>query len=360
MNGNMIQQDLLEIDGGYYLDNAATRPMTDALWEEMSRIRRDCLINSSSNHNSGLRAKRYLEDARKILIEEIAGESRYKLVFNSGSTEGINHYCTSHFLSGSSKQPGFRVVTTKIEHNSILRTLNHLEGYGAQVIYCPVDEFGRIRIDKLEEILQKGGVELVAISHVNSELGCVNDIKSIGNLAGKYGAKFLVDATQSFGKRKIDVEECNVTALVCSGHKIGSFQGIGFLCFKRNCNLSPLLNGGGQELGLRSGTVNVFGAVSMAKALIDMKRIIPFSFDELPKTIFGSFSVEPAFSNYKDERVFSPWIVPCRTSVDSQHFLLQTKHFISAGSACSSGVNDFSFVYKSIFRDFQHIVRLSF
>jgi cysteine desulfurase len=243
-----------------YLDNSATtRP-----YKEVVQVINNCMLdyygNPSSIHSLGEKAKEYLNQCRKVIadtIQAVKGE----IIFTSGGSESNNL-----LLKGSVKA-GDHLITTSIEHSSILNCCSELEKKGVQVTYLKVDIAGRVSVEDLRESIRHN-TKLVSIFHVNNEIGVIQDIQSIGTLIKEKSQDILfhVDAVQSYGKLQIDVNESKIDLLSISAHKLHGPRGIGAAYIRKGNNPEALINGGGQEFGFRSGTENLPAVAGFAEA----------------------------------------------------------------------------------------------
>lgn len=250
------------MNGLIYLDNCATtKPCKEAV-EGALFMMEECFGNPSSTHQLGLLAEREVENARKK-ISDVLMVSPDEIYFNSGGTEGAN----TAILGGANKKAGSRVVTTQIEHKAVLNAFKKLESEGFEVIYLKPDEKGYIDEKTIIDAVNEK-TSLVSIMHVNNEIGSMLPIDKIGKLIKLKSPRciFHVDAVQSFGKIPVYPAKWNIDALSVSAHKIHGIKGAGALYVKRGVNIKPIIYGGGQERGLRSGTLNTPAIVAFGKA----------------------------------------------------------------------------------------------
>ena len=247
-----------------YLDNSATTKVFDSVKDIMVKVMTEDYGNPSSLHYKGVEAEKYVRDAKNI----IAGTLRAKpgeIIFTSGGTESNNMAITGSALANRRK--GKHIITSAIEHASVYNVFGFLEEMGFRVSYIPVDEYGHIRQDILEQTIDDETI-LVSCMYVNNEIGSVNPIAQIGELIKKKNPKtiFHVDAIQAYGKYKIVPKNMNIDLLSVSSHKIHGPKGAGFIYIKEGTKIRPVIYGGGQQKGMRSGTDNVPGIAGMAKA----------------------------------------------------------------------------------------------
>lgn len=261
-----------------YLDHAATTPLDPAVLEKMQPYFSDIFANPSSFHSPGLRAKEAVDAARKNIATQINAHAD-EMVFCSGGTESdnlavlgiINAFQVSRFRLQESKP---HVITSSVEHHAVLEPLMHLQKTGEiGLTILPVDKFGRVDVKGLEKELRPETV-LVSIMYANNEIGTIEPIADIGRTLLKWRKAnstrypyFHSDACQAAGALDLDVEKLHVDLLTLNGSKIYGPKGVGLLFVRRGVELEPLVRGGGQERGLRSGTENVPGIIGLAAAL---------------------------------------------------------------------------------------------
>jgi cysteine desulfurase len=247
-----------------YLDNAATTRVDDEVVKAMLPFFNEEYGNPSSLHEMGIKAQRAVENARKTIARAI-GASQEEIIFTSGATESDNlavkGYVRKHKTDKKNK-----IITTKIEHDAVLKTCNQLAREGFEIVYLNVDKEGFIDFEQLEKELDDQAL-LVSVIHGNNEIGAIQDIKRIGKLCKKHNVVFHTDATQSFCKIPLDVNDIHIDMLTMNGHKLHGPKGIGALYIKSGIKIDPLYGGGAHEFRLRPGTHNVPGIVGFAKAV---------------------------------------------------------------------------------------------
>lgn len=326
-----------------YLDNSATTPQIEEVTEEMVRIYRHFYGNPSSLHRLGFDAEKELRTAREkiaLSINANAGE----ITFTSGGSES-NNLCLKGFFEAN-KRAGKHVIVSAVEHPSILETAEQLKKQGVEVSLCPVDKRGIVDLEALKDLIRED-TSLISVMTVNSEVGAIQPIGEIVKLKNKINPKIVVhtDCVQGYGKMKIDVRKWDVDMLSVSAHKIHGPRGVGFLYVKNGIKLSPLVNGGGQESGLRSGTENLAGICGLAKAselalnaLDESHARVKKIRDNLAEKLTERFGDKVKILT--DTESALPYILnvsfaPIRAEV-MLHTLESKNVFVSVGSACSS------------------------
>jgi len=246
-----------------YLDYAATTPVDPRVLEAMMPYFCDNFGNTMSLHSFGQKAQMALDESRKTVANFI-GAKPEEIIFTSSATESNNFALKG--IAFANEKKGNHIIISAIEHACIMESAKWLGGRGFKITYVPVDRFGVVNVDDVSKAITKETI-LISVMHVNNELGSIQPIAEIGQIAKGNNIYFHSDCAQSLGKIPVNVNDLNVDLLTASGHKIYGPKGIGILFVKRGVKIEPLLNGGGQELGLRSSTSNVAGAVGFAKAL---------------------------------------------------------------------------------------------
>ena len=246
-----------------YLDNAATTKMSDKVIEEMTKSFSENYGNPSSVHSLGQRAKSAVERARHIIAQNLKVETT-EIVFTSGGTEG-NNLAIRGFLKAN-KDKGKHIITSKIEHSTILKTFEQLENEGYEVSYIGVDENGVVDIEELKKELRED-TALVSIMFVNNETGVIQPIKEIGEVLAERNIFFHTDAVQAIGKLKILPKDLKINALTATAHKFYGPKGAGFVFIDKKYSLEKEIWGGSQERNRRAGTENVHGILGLGVAL---------------------------------------------------------------------------------------------
>lgn len=317
-----------------YLDNAATTELLPEVIEEVKYVTENIYGNPSSLHSIGLEAEKVVRNSREIIAKSLGVETG-EVYFTSGATESDN---TAVFgCAYSNARRGKHIITSKIEHPAVLACFKKLESEGFDVTYLDVDKNGIINMEQFENAITEK-TTLVSIMAVNNELGSIQPIKEIAKFKRKYNFILHTDAVQAY--TKIPYNLYSMADLISiSGHKIHALKGIGALIVKKGVKVSPFILGGGQENGFRSGTENVLGIASMAKAvsiLHDAEKIRELR--EILKE--GICEIKNAKINCYNEGNSAPHILsvsfPGVRGEVLMHALEENGVYVSTGSACHS------------------------
>lgn len=325
-----------------YLDNSATTRCFDDVAALMTRIMVSDYGNPSSLHLKGVQAENYIRYAKET-IAKLLKVNEKEILFTSGGTESDNIALIGGALANHRR--GRHLITTQIEHPAILQTMKHLEEEGFFVTYLPVDSNGLIRLEDLQRAMTKDTI-IVSIMHTNNEIGALEPIAEAGALIKRMNpyTLFHVDAVQGFGKARIYPKKMNIDMLSVSGHKIHGPKGVGFLYISEKAKVNPVIFGGGQQSGLRSGTENVPGAAGLAKAVEIMYANLDKDVEKLYELkqyfIEGLYGLEGIKINGLTGRDSAPHVVSVSVwGVRSEvllHALEDKGIYVSAGSACSA------------------------
>jgi cysteine desulfurase len=336
-----------------YWDAAATTPVDSRVLEKMLPYFSEIFGNASSNHFYGKQAKNAIEEARKHVAAIINADPN-EIYFTSGATEAINWALKGYLEANPEK--GNHIITVKTEHKAVLNTSEYLETKGYEVTYLDVNENGLINLLDLEVAIQSN-TALIAVMYVNNEIGVIQDIPKIGEIARSQNIAFFCDATQAVGKIPVDVLKDQIDMLCFSGHKMKGPKGIGALYLRNGIKLNPLIHGGGQEKGLRGGTYNTplivgFGHASeLAKSELEENIRILL---EKRKEIASYFENNKIGSvNFKNVPTAPHILSVSVLDNEAEDFLLlNSNEFVaSTGSACSSSLIEKSYVIKALNRD---------
>ncbi len=246
-----------------YMDNSATTPVKKEVLEEMLPYFTEKYGNPSSIYSLGSQSKVAVEASREKIAKAIGANSR-EVFFTAGGSEADNWALKG--VAFANRKKGNHIITSKIEHHGILHTCQYLEKQGFRVTYLDVDEYGIVDLNQLRESITDDTI-LISIMFANNEIGTIQPIKEIGEIAKEKGVYFHTDAVQAVGHIKIDVNELNIDILSMSAHKFYGPKGIGALYIRQGVKIDPLITGGGQERNRRAGTENVPGIVGMGKAI---------------------------------------------------------------------------------------------
>ncbi len=254
-----------------YLDNGATTKVAEEVLQEMLPYFTGSYGNASSLHSFGQEANRALEKSRNVIAKKINAKPE-EVIFTSGGSESNNTAIKG--IAYSSRDKGDHIITSKIEHPSVLGTLNELHNKGFKVTYLDADEGGFIDLEQLKKEINEKTI-LVTVMHANNEIGTIQPVEEIGKICRESNVLFHTDAVQSFTKVPIDVKKMNITLASFSAHKIHGPKGVGALYIKEGTKLKKQIHGGSQEFGRRAGTENIPGIAGFAKAatLITQKDI---------------------------------------------------------------------------------------
>jgi len=334
-----------------YMDYASTTPIDPRVIEAMLPYMREVFGNTMSPHAWGMEAREALEKARETIASFI-GANPMELIFTSSATESNNLAIKG--AAFANKDKGRHIITSRIEHLSVLEPCRWLERNGFEITYLPVDRYGLVDPAEVEKAIRKDTI-LVSIMHANNEIGTIEPIKEIGEICRSRDVYFHVDAAQSLGKLPIDVEKMNLDLLTISSHKIYGPKGVGALYVREGVKLEPLLHGGGHEYGLRSSTVNVPGAVGFAKACEIARDSMSEESERLRrlcrKLIEGIMELDGAhLTGHPEKRlptIASFWL----EFIEGEALILELNErgiAASTGSACSSGKLEPSHVLLAI------------
>lgn len=331
-----------------YLDNSATTKPCKKAVEYMNKALTDNWGNPSSLHILGMNAEDIVNASRKSVAKMLSAKDS-EIIFTSCGSEANNMALMSVLAR---KNRGNRIITTTIEHPSVLETAKRLEGYGFEVVYLKPQNNGVISLDDLKAALNDKTL-LVSIMLVNNEIGTIQPIEEAARLTKQLSpfAYFHTDAVQAFGKMPINAARLGVDMLTASGHKIHAPKGIGFLYKNQKCHIAPFITGGGQEDGMRSGTESVPLIASLQGAIEDLPNLQP-SLQRMREVY--NYAKE-LLSSDNDITINSfddglPYIlnisIPGYRSETLLHFLESREIYVSSGSACAKGNQ--SYVLKEL------------
>ena len=245
-----------------YLDNAATTKTSEEVVAAMLPYFTEYYGNPSSVYDFASESKKVVSNARRTIAETL-GAQENEIYFTAGGSEADNWALKATAEAYQSK--GKHIITTKIEHHAILHTAEYLEKRGFEITYIGVDENGVVKVDELEKAIRPDTI-LISVMFANNEIGTIQPIKEIGEIAKKHGVLFHTDAVQAYGQLPINVDELHIDMLSSSGHKLNGPKGIGFLYIRKGVKIRSFVHGGAQERKRRAGTENVPGIVGYGKA----------------------------------------------------------------------------------------------
>ena len=342
----------MEIKLPIYMDNNATTPLDPRVLEAMMPYLTTEFGNAASrSHPFGWKAEEAVDYAREQIAKLIGGNEK-EIVFTSGATESINLA-----LKGAAEfyqEKGNHLITARTEHKATLDTMKRLERQGFEVTYLPTDKFGRISGPQLREAITPKTI-LVSVMLANNEIGTVNPIAELGEVTREKGVLFHVDAVQGVGKVPFDVEKMKVDLASLSGHKIYGPKGIGALWVRRKprVRIAPIIDGGGHERGMRSGTLNVPGIAGFGKAAELAQKLMPEEAHrtyELRKRLqdyLFSHLDHLELNGHPTERLPGNLNVSF-AYVEGEALMMAIKHVaVSSGSACTSASLEPSYVLRA-------------
>ena len=325
-----------------YFDNSATTKVLAPVADLVMKVMTEDYGNPSAKHGKGMRAEQYIKEAAEIIAGTLKVSPK-EIVFTSGGSESNNMALIETAMAN--RRAGNHIISTAIEHASVYNPLAYLEEQGFEVTYLPVDHNGHISLEDLERAVRRETI-LVSVMYVNSEIGAVEPVEEIAKLIHKINPAILfhVDAIQAYGKFVIRPKRQGIDLLSVSGHKIHAPKGIGFLYVDSRVKIKPLIYGGGQQRGLRSGTENVPGIAGLGAAAREMYRDhserLKRMYEIKDYMISRLGEVEGTTVNSLPGDQSAPQIVSASFSgVRSEvllHALEEKGIYVSSGSACSS------------------------
>ena len=262
------------------MDYSAGKPVDPRIVDEMLTYMKSSFGNPSSLHTLGQEAKKALENSREQVAKLVNAEEPEAIIFTSGATESNNLAIKG--VANRNKNQGTKILTSTVEHMSVVNPCKLMTRKGFQVVFLPVDHFGILDLEKLETELDDN-TTLVSIVYANGEVGTIQPIKEISKIVHKKKAYLHVDATAACGQIPIDVQDENIDLLTISSNDIYGPRGIGALYMKKGTAIESVIQGGGQERGLRSGTENIAGIVGFAKAAEIAANEMPYESGRMTK-----------------------------------------------------------------------------
>ena len=337
-----------------YFDNSATTRVYDSVADIMVKVMKEDYGNAAAKHMKGVEAERYIREAREEIAKSLKVKEK-EIIFTSGGTESNNLALVGTALAN--RRAGNHLITTAVEHPSIYNTMGWLEEQGFRITYLPVDAAGHISLEELEHAVCDDTI-LVSVMYVNNEIGAVEPVEEISRVirAKKPDVLFHVDAIQAYGKYQIRPKRQGIDLLSVSGHKIHGPKGVGFLYVDEKVKIRPILFGGGQQKGMRSGTENVPGFAGLAEAVRitykDHGEKIERLYGLRERLIAGLKGLEGVTINGLETRESAPQIVSASFAGIRSEVLLHALEdkgiYVSSGSACSSNHPGVSGTLKGI------------
>ena len=339
-----------------YLDNAASTRVSKPVIELMNKAMDEDYANPSAKHLKGMEAEKYLKEAA-IKIAKTMKVSEKEIVFTSGGTESNNMALIGAAMAR--QRYGKHIISTAIEHSAVHQVLVHLADLGFEYSILKVDEKGQISLEELKSLLRADTI-LVSVMYVNNEIGAVQDIKAIADIVHGYNKDIYMhtDAIQAYGKFKIFPKKEGIDLLSVSAHKLHGPKGSGFLYIDERVNIKPIIYGGGQQRGLRSGTLNIPGIAGLGEAAKEAYE----DFDKEVEYIYGlrDYLIDE-ITKLNDEGIklncdkgvkFAPHVLSISISGVRAEVLLHAMEergiYIASGSACSSNHPGLSGTLKGI------------
>jgi len=336
-----------------YMDNTAGMPVDPRVVEAMLPYMASVYGNPSSLHSFGQEARQALEGARAKIAELINAERKESIIFTSGATESNNMAIKG--FANRNRSRGTHIITSSIEHMSVMNPCKYLSTKGFKVTFLPVDQYGFVGLENLEKELTDETI-LVSIMYANGEIGTIEPIKEISQIVHKKKAVLHVDATAAVGQVPIDVQTEGIDLLTISSNDMYGPKGVGALYIKKGVAIEPLIHGGGQEQGLRSGTENLAGIVGFGKAaeiakkemLAEGERLIKLR-DRFIKGLVGA--VPYSFLNGHPTRRLPNNVAVRYSFIEGESMLLSLDMLgvaASSGSACTAKTLEPSHVLRAI------------
>ncbi len=325
-----------------YLDNSATTKAYPEVAELVADIMLHDYGNASSMHQKGVDAEKYLKYSKSV-IAGIMKVKEKEIYFTSGGTESDNWALMG--AAFANQRSGKHLITTQIEHPAVLRTMDHLKELGFEVTYLSVDEYGHISLEELKRAVRPDTI-LVSIMFVNNEVGAIQPIDEAGEIIKSVNPRtlFHVDAVQGFGKLRLLPKKWKIDMVSVSGHKIHGPKGTGFLYIDEKVKIKPIIYGGGQQNGYRSGTENIPGVAGLGKAseliykdlVEDTNRLYGLK----KRLVDGLLKIDRVKINGPQDETGAPHIVSASIAGIRSEVMLHSLEdkgiYVSAGSACAS------------------------
>ncbi len=340
------------MDKMIYLDNAATTKVADSVVDAMLPYFKEYYGNASSIYQLGAKSKEALDESREYIAGTLGAKTN-EIYFTAGGSESDNWAIKA--TADAYAQKGKHIITSAIEHHAVLHTCEYLEKHGYEVTYVGVDENGVIKLDELKAAIRPDTI-LISVMFANNEIGTIQPIKEIGEIAKEHDILFHTDAVQAYAQVPINVDEMHIDMLSASGHKLNGPKGIGFLYIRKGIKIRSFVHGGQQERGRRAGTENIPGIVGLAAAAKCSFSMLEEKMQkeiELRDYLISRIEAEIPYCRLNGDRKkrlpnnvnFSFQFI----EGESMLILLDSKGIAaSSGSACTSGSLDPSHVLLAI------------
>ena len=335
-----------------YLDNAATTKTAPEVVDSMLPFFTSYYGNPSAIYSFSSDVKKAVMDAREVIANSIAAKTN-EIYFTAGGTEADNWALKA--VSEAYATKGKHIITSKIEHHAILHSCEYLEKKGFEITYLNVDQNGLVKLDELKNAIRPDTI-LISIMYANNEIGTIQPIREIGEIAKKNGVLFHTDAVQAYGQLPIDVEECHIDMLSASGHKLNGPKGIGFLYIRTGLKLKSFIHGGAQERNRRAGTENVPAIIGLGTAV---KRAVTIMKEKTGKELeLRNYLIERIETEIPHARLNGDRVSRLPNNVNFCFRFIEGESLLimldmvgicgSSGSACTSGSLDPSHVLLAI------------
>ena len=335
-----------------YLDNAATTKTAPEVVDAMLPFFTSYYGNPSAIYSFSSDVKKAVMDAREVIANSIAAKTN-EIYFTAGGTEADNWALKA--VAEAYVTKGKHIITSKIEHHAILHSCEYLEKKGFEITYLDVDENGLVKLEELKQAIRSDTI-LISIMYANNEIGTIQPIREIGEIARNNGVLFHTDAVQAYGQLPIDVEECHIDMLSASGHKLNGPKGIGFLYIRTGLKLKSFIHGGAQERNRRAGTENVPAIIGLGTAV---KRAMTIMKDKTEKELeLRNYLIERIETEIPHARLNGDRINRLPNNVNFCFRFIEGESLLimldmagicgSSGSACTSGSLDPSHVLLAI------------
>lgn len=337
-----------------YLDNSATTRCMKSVVDTMVKVMEEDYGNPSSMHMYGVKAEKYIKEAKEIFAKILKCQEK-EILFTSGGTESNNMAIIGGAMAN--KRNGNHIIVSSVEHASVKQPMRFLEEQGYRITYLPVDHDGIVSLDALKEALCEDTI-LVSCMYANNEIGAVEPIEEMAEIIHGFNPDILfhVDAIQAFGKFRIHPKKQGIDLLSVSGHKIHGPKGTGILFIRDKAKVNPIILGGGQQKGMRSGTENVPGVAGLGVAAKEVYTDFEAKIDQMyeikKQFVKGIQQIEGTHINGKTGRDSAPHVVSVSfDGIRSEvllHALEEKEIYVSSGSACSSNHPSLSSTLQAI------------